>query len=314
MLDKNHIHIQGIKQRLFVRGLFQVPFGSEFSSAVLLQKHGDCYLHVVTYQKRLEQVKPSFRVKSSIVGIDFGIKNQLTLSNSIKINYEVPVANRIRRIARRLSKKKYRSHNFWKLKNKLDKYYDKTNNIKKDILNKLVRILITDFDVVSVQDENYQAWQRIWGSRILNTSIGGITSALLKKAQTLIEVPKFIPTTQECSQCHERNETKLENRIYLCKYCGFSIDRDLNAAMNILNKGLEMRGLQRVPAVRQSEGRELEEGKTPADTDASTINMLEYVNSIPYVKACMVVETGSPYTQRFVVQSQLEKHTIFSRG
>jgi hypothetical protein len=112
----------------------------------------------------------------------------------------------------------------------------------------------------------------------------------------------------------QRNKTRLEDRIYECKYCGLVIDRDLNAAINILNEGLEfLQQKQRVPVVRQLGRRELR--TTPADTVASTSSLLEYLNSIPYVKASMVEETGSPISQRVVVQSSLvEKPTIFSRG
>ena len=66
----------------------------------------------------------------------------------------------------------------------------------------------------------------------------------------------------------------LYDRIYECVHCGLVIDRDLNAAINIEKEG--------VPTVRRE--------STPADTLAATL--AEY-NSIPYVRASMVVETGS---------------------
>ena len=68
----------------------------------------------------------------------------------------------------------------------------------------------------------------------------------------------------------------LSDRIYECIHCGLVIDRDLNAAINIEKEG--------VPTVRRE--------FTPADTLASTL--VEYFNSIPYLRASMVVETGSP--------------------
>ena len=72
-------------------------------------------------------------------------------------------------------------------------------------------------------------------------------------------------------------------------HCGLVKDRDLNAAINIEKEG--------VPTVRRE--------FTPADTIASAL--MEYFNSIPYVRASMVVETGS---QAMVV----EKSAIFSCG
>jgi len=122
----------------------------------------------------------------------------------------------------------------------------------------------------------------------MNTSLGGITSPLEKKAQTPKKVVRFVPTTLKCSRCNGRNETNLNDRIYECIHCGLVIDRDLNAAINIEKEG--------VPTVRRE--------FTPADTLAATL--AEYFNSIPHVRASMVVETGS---SAIVV----EKPTIFSR-
>jgi Putative transposase DNA-binding domain len=104
-------------------------------------------------------------------------------------------------------------------------------------------------------------------------------------------VPNCIPTTQRCSRCGARNPTRLADRIYVCAYCGLLIDRDLNGAINAEKES--------IPMVHRE--------FTPADTLAST-PMLEYFNSIPHVRASMVIETGSP---ALVVE---RKPTTFSRG
>jgi putative transposase len=285
-LDKHFIRIQGIKQPLRVKGLFQLPKDSEIASALLIKKHGDYYLHVITYQTKL--IIDSESLESKSMGIDLGIKNQLTLSNRIRINYQVPISKRIRRLCKKLSKKKYRSHNWWKAKTKLEKAYDDTTKIKRDIRNKLVYKLTSHFHTICLQDDSIKAWQRIWGKRILNTSLGGITSAIKRKARTFSEVKRGAPTTEECSRCGARNKIGLNDRIYVCVYCGLVIDRDLNGAINAEKRG-------GVPMVHRE--------STPADTLAATL-MVEYFNKIPYVRASMVIETGSP---ALVV----EKSTIF---
>jgi putative transposase len=292
ILDKHYVHIQGIKQRLKVRGIFQIPAKAELASALLIRKHGDYYLHVTTYQTKpsVEKRKEALEDERS-VGIDLGIKNQLTLSNGIRINYEVPVTIQMKKLCKKLSRKKYHSHNWWKAKTRLDKPYAGTTRIKKDIQNKLVHEVTQQFRTICYQEDAIKAWQRIWGRRVLNTSLGGIISALEKKAHTPRRVNSFAPTTQKCSRCNARNQVTLADRSYACAYCGLVMDRDLNSAKNIEKEG------GGVPMVH----REL----TPADTLASAL--LEYFNSIPYVRASMVVETGSP---ALVV----EKPTIFSRG
>ena len=290
IVDKYHIHIQGLEQPLRVRGMVQIPKDAEITSALLIRKHGDYFLHATTYQTRTVEPerKPGQQSEKSSIGIDLGIKNQLTLSNGIRINYGVTMTERMKRLSRQLSKKQYRSHNWWKAKTKLEKAYDRTTSVKKDIQNKLVHKLTEQFDTICYQDDPIKAWQRIWGRRILNTSLGGITSALQRKARTPRIVPRFVPTTRKCSRCGVSNEMRLDDRTYECVHCGLSIDRDLNGSMNIEKEG--------VPTVRRE--------FTPADTLASAL--MEYFNSIPYVRASKVVETGSP---ALVV----EKPTIFGR-
>ena len=278
IIDEHHVHIQGIKQSLRVRGIFQIPKNAELASALLIRKHGDYYLHTTTFLKKMvptntENEKREHSERS--IGIDLGIKNQLTLSNGIRINYEVPITEQMKTLCRQLSKKQYRSRNWWKTKTKLERAYDKKTSIKKDIRNKLVHKLTEQFNTICYQDDSIKAWQRIWGKRILSTTLGGITSALETKARTLRKVPRFVPTTKKCSRCGARNQINISDRIYECIHCGLAIDRDLNAAINIEKEG--------VPKVRRE--------FTPADTLAATL--VEYFNSIPYVRASMVVETGS---------------------
>jgi len=290
IIDKNHLHIQGIKQSLRVRGIFQIPNDAELASALLIRKHENYYLHVTTFFKKMVLVNTELEKQEhseSSIGIDLGIKHQLTLSNGTRINYEVPVTEQMKALCRQLSKKQYRSQNWWKTKTRLEKAYDRTTSVKKDIQNKLVHKLTEQYGTICYQDDSIKAWQRIWGKRILNTSLGGITSALQRKARTPRKVQRFVPTTQKCSRCNSRNQVNISDRIYECIHCGLFIDRDLNAAKNIEKEG--------VPTVR----REL----TPADTLVTTL--VEY-NSIPYVRASMVVETGS--------SAVIVKPTIFSRG
>ena len=291
IIDKHHVHIQAIKQPVRVRGIFQIPKDAEVASALLFRKHGDYYLHVTTFLKKMVPVNTEHETREhpeSSLGIDLGIKNQLTLSNGTRINHKVPVTEQMKRLSRKLSKKEYRSHNWWNTKTKLEKAYDRTTSIKKDIQNRLVQKITEQYGTICYQDDFIKAWQRIWGKRILNTSLGGITSALERKARTPRKVPRFVPTTKKCSRCDARNETDLDDRTYECVHCGLVIDRDLNAAINMEKEG--------APMVRTE--------LTPGDTLASTL--VEYFNSIPYVGASMVVETGS--------SSLIVKPTIFRCG
>ncbi|WP_348271199.1 RNA-guided endonuclease InsQ/TnpB family protein [Fusobacterium pseudoperiodonticum] len=63
----------------------------------------------------------------------------------------------------------------------------------------------------------------------------------------IIKVPIFYPSSKTCSSCGNIKETlRLSERIYHCECCGLEIDRDYNASINILRKGLEILGEEKV--------------------------------------------------------------------
>jgi putative transposase len=278
ILDKKYIHIQNIDQKLKVIGLKQIPEGADIANGTLIHRNGNYYISITTYQDKVKKVPAN---KS--VGIDFGISNQLMLSRTaIAIQYSIPVSPKLRRIARTLSKQELHSKNWNKTRIKLNKEYEKATNIKQDIKNKVVSFLKNNYEIICVQDESLKAWQRIWGRKMLSTSIGGIISALTKKAHTLIEVPKNFPSTKTCSKCGNIQDMPLDKRVYVCenKKCGNIMDRDYNSSIDMEIEGLKQVGTERIEL-------------TPAEIESSTLIALRYFNSIPRNKASSVYETGS---------------------
>jgi putative transposase len=276
ILNDKYLKIQGISQHLRVNGLAQIPASSELANATLIQRHGDYFVAITTYQTREHTPPPT-----KTVGIDFGVKTQLTLSDGIAIQYAIPISNKLRKLHRKLSRCHFRSKNWYKTKRKLEKAYAKVNNIKKDVKNKLVHYLHTTYGVVCYQDENVKAWQRLWGSKILSTAIGGIIRTLETKVHTPIQIDRWFPSTKTCSRCGNIRDIGLDERIYVCPVCGLVMDRDHNSGVNIENEGLQ----QLVPTGRRD--------VKPVETESSTLAALEYLNGIPYVKASSVVEAGS---------------------
>jgi putative transposase len=255
IIDKKYIHIQGIKQNIRVRGLKQIPSNADYANGTLIRKHGDYCLSVTTYQ--VKEKKP---VPKGQIGIDFGLARQLTLTGGIGIQYSIPITQKLRTLCRKLSKQKKHSNNRYKTIIKLNKEYDRINNIKTDIKCKIVSHLKENNGVVCYQDENVKAWQRIWGRKILSTAIGGIISTLKKKVHTPIEVDRMYPSTKTCSKCGNIQEISLDQRIYICENenCGNIMDRDYNSSDNILDEGLKQIGTM---------GTEL----TPVEIESSTL-------------------------------------------
>jgi putative transposase len=275
ILDSKYITVQGLKQKLKVIGLKQIPEGADIANGNLIHKNGNYYLSITTYQEKTKQMPA---VES--VGIDFGLSKQLTLSNGTAIQYMVPVSPKLRKLARKLSKQKLHSKKWNKTRIKLNKEYEKATNIKEDIKNKVVSHLKTKYGTVCFQDENIKAWQRIWGRKIMITSIGGIISTLKQKVHTPIEVNRMYPSTKTCSKCGNIQNITLDERVYVCKKCSNVMDRDYNSSIN-----MEIEGLKQIGTVRTE--------LTPVEIEANTLMFLRYFNSIPYVKASSVYESGS---------------------
>ncbi len=211
IINNKYIKIQGIKQLLKVNGLDNLKYYFEPSNALLINKNNNYYIYITAYKNKYILDKPVNNQK--IISFDLGIKNQLTLSNGLVLNYNIPKSKREKRIQRRLSKKVKNSNNYYKLKNKLNVEQTKTTNKRKDTVNKIVHYISSDYNIVITQKDNIRGWKHLFGKRIESTNIGGIIEALKHKASTFILLDRFIPTTKECSKCHNRYDIKLDERI-----------------------------------------------------------------------------------------------------
>lgn len=277
ILDDKYIKIVNIDQKIRFNGLEQIlkrmP-GLEITNANLVRKHKDFYLMITTYQKIEDNVKPKMNI-----GIDFGMSRQLTLSNGIGVKYSIPITDKLRKLYRKFSRQIRFSKNWYKTLNKIRKEFDRLDNIKWDIKNKIVKCLKDNCGVVCYQDENLKWMQRIYGKKMLSTAIGGIISMIDKNIHTSIEVDRFFPSTKRCCKCGHKRDIELNERIYSCynPNCGNETDRDLNSSINIEDEGLRSIGV----------GTERIEF-TPEEIRSSTLKMLEYLNNIPHVKASLI--------------------------
>ncbi|RUM62075.1 MAG: transposase [Persephonella sp.] len=236
--DRNRIKLQGLKRAVRVLGLHQLPENCDIAKAELIKKPDGYYIYLTCYIDKTQVIKQEKINKP--IGIDFGIKHQLTLSNGIKISYSVGETKRLKKLQKKLSRQREGSRNYQKTKQKIQKEHQKINNKRKDIQNKVLSLL-KKYEYVIIQEEQIKNWQRgLFGKQIQKTGIGGIISMLRQNIETLILVDRFEATTKICSRCGSRKEEiRLSERIYKCEVCGLEIDRDLNSAINILKMGLE---------------------------------------------------------------------------
>jgi putative transposase len=262
-----------------VLGLHQSPQDCEIGNAQLIKKPSGYFVYLTCYIKKEHFQQDKVR---DAIGIDFGVANKLTLSNGLSIDFEVEESKRLKKLQKELARKKKGSKNRVKVQKKIQREYERLTNIRRDIHNKLLA-LFSRYGVVVYQDDNIKAWHEGWfGSQVQYAGIGMLKARLRNNLAT-IPVEKFEATTQECYVCGRKRKLALSDRIYHCPFCGNTINRDLNSAINILKKGLDLSPNQVVGA----DNPEL----TPVERDLAA----KILGSNPYIKAAVLIEAGSPH-------------------
>jgi transposase len=235
--NNKYIKIQGFKKHFKVNGLKQIPENSDFANATLIKQNNNFYVKIITFQQKTIKQKTN-----NNIGLDFGIKDNIIDSNGNKYNFSFPETKQLKKISKKMNRAKKGSKNRYILKLKLKNQYEKISNKKKDAKNKFVSKLIKNNDIICVQNEMIHQWHKSkmkgFGRRIQHSIMGGIISDLKMKSETII-IPRNFPSTKLCPSCGVLNKHTLDQRIYNCN-CGYSDDRDIHSAKNILIEGLKI--------------------------------------------------------------------------
>ena len=178
------------------------------------------------------------------VGIDVGIHHLLATSDNEIIEnprWYRAQQQKLRVLQRRVSRRKKGGSNRRKAVSALQRLHLHIANSRKDYLNKLAFNLITKYDLIALEDLNIQGMVRNHhlSKSILDAGWGYLKTHLTNKAaeagrEVILVNPAF--TSKTCSSCGTVfPELSLANRWVDCS-CGLSIDRDVNAALNILKR------------------------------------------------------------------------------
>ena len=214
---------------------------------VRLVKRADGYYCQFAINSELanDSVKPT----GKCIGIDMGLTHFYTDSNGEKVEnprYLRTSEKRLKRLQRRASKKVKGSRNRRKAITRLGKQHLKVSRQRKDFAVKLARCVMKSNDFVAYEDLKVKNMMR---NPHLAKSIGDVAWGIFKEwlkyyaakfGKVLIAVPPHY-TSQDCSRCGAVIKKSLSVRTHIC-FCGIVLDRDENAAINILQKGLSMTG------------------------------------------------------------------------
>ena len=160
-----------------------------------------------------------------------------------ELNIRCSIGIKLAREQRKLSRCQKGSQNYKKQKKRVALCHEKIRNQRKDFQHKLSASLAESFDAVCVEDLNLKgmAGGLHLGKGVHDNGYGLFLSMLEYKLEErgkyLIKVDRYFASSKICSVCRKKKEElSLSDRIYYCE-CGNRMDRDVNAAVNIMNEG-----------------------------------------------------------------------------
>ncbi len=190
---------------------------------------------------------------SEQIGIDLGLKSFATLSDGSKIanpRFFKKEEKVLAKAQRKFSKQeKGTPERAWTRK-VVARVHERIANRRHNFCHQTARKLVNAFGLIVVEDLSIKDMQKN-SFRSLNKSIGDAAWRMLldllsfKAAEAGREVVRVNPayTSRTCSCCGSRRELKMSERVFECFCCGLTLDRDHNAALNILRLGTQSLGL-----------------------------------------------------------------------
>ena len=214
-----------------------------------VSKEANRYCVSVLVEENIEEKENNM---NSIVGIDIGVANIITTSDGFKYE-KMPdikkLEKKIERLNKELARKEKGSHNRLKVLEKLARVYQKIKNTRKYYIHKITSQIIKDNDCLVTETlhvkEMIENNNKTLKKNIINSSFGEILNILKYKAtwynRKLINIDTYYPSSKICNHCGYKNGkvSNLSVRKYTCDNCGYELDRDINASINIMWEGFK---------------------------------------------------------------------------
>ena len=242
--ENNKIKLPKLK---WVKAKVHRQFIGKIKSATVSQNPSGKYFVSILVDTEHTPMKQN----NNFVGIDLGINDLLITSDGEKFNnirttkkYE----NKLIKEQRKLSHKQKFSKNYEKQRIKIARIHEKIHNTRIDHLHKISHKLISENQVIVSEDlaVSNMVKNHNLAKAISDCGWYELTRQLTYKAEwngrTYIKIGRYVPSSQTCNVCGYVNKDikDLSVREWICPKCGTVHDRDVNAAINILNEGMRM--------------------------------------------------------------------------
>lgn len=222
---------------------YEKVFGKLMNITVSKEKNGMWFASICVEQEISEYINKS----KNEIGIDVGIKNFLTDNNGNKIpnpHFLIKSEKKIKRLQRWLSRKKIGSNNRKKAKLKLAKEHAIVAEQRKNFLHQTTTNLIKNNKAIYHEDLNVAGMMRNHhlAKALADVSLSEFSRILTYKGDwyncKVEKIGRFEPSSKLCHICgYKKEDLDLSVREWICPECGTTLDRDINAAKNILEFG-----------------------------------------------------------------------------
>ena len=190
------------------------------------------------------KLKP--KIGNKKLGIDLGVKTSVTCSDGSTYQSPKPLKRKLRKLKhlqRSVSRKVKDSNNRQKAIQKLSKLHWRVENVRHDFAHKTTTSIVRKSQAVAVESLNVVGMMKnhkLAGS-ITDQIWGEMKRQLLYKGPAygcaVVQIDRFYPSSKTCSECgFVKPVLKLSERTFRCESCGFELDRDVNAAINLMKQ------------------------------------------------------------------------------
>jgi putative transposase len=206
------------------------------------ERAGHWFISVLVYEE-VEQIE----THGTVIGVDFGIKDIAILSNGKVFRNSKPLQSaqrKLSRLQRELARRKKGGSNWRKTKRKLQRAYYKVACIRRHIQHEISSYLVYGLkpSVIVLEDLNVKGMtaNHNLARAILDVGFYELRRQIEYKAEwvgiQIVIADRWYPSSKTCSRCGVvKKDLKLSDRTFICPDCGYTIDRDLNAAVNLRN-------------------------------------------------------------------------------
>lgn len=203
----------------------------------------------ITLEVEKQAPEKSLPMRQSSIGLDAGLRHFVTASNGDVYDmprYYVEAQGRRRKAQKDLSRKEHGSNRWGKQLRQVQKLEEEVARCRKDYQDKLSTELVEMYDFICIESLNLVSMRQFLklGKSVSDRAIGQFVWMLeykcAGKGKTLYKADRWWPSSKKCSNCGEMNrDLKLGDEVFKCPVCNLIIDRDLNAAINLVESGLE---------------------------------------------------------------------------